>query len=286
MHKSIEITDPQGSFFCGIMSIMNAQNIIHLDNLNIPELDLYVGNKEVHLLRYFEPEPGIFIAETRNVIDIALRQGFEPISLVCTENMLRDELISRVGDIPIYVVDPDAAQKHFGYVLTGGITAAFRRKRMNDHEAVLADAHRVVVLDNVENPTNVGAIFRTAAALGIDGVLLTRSCADPLYRRAMRVSVGNTLLVPWAWIDGIETVKDDDFALVAMALGEDNVTIDEPELKSLDRLAIVMGNEGDGLPEETVELCDYVAKIPMMNGVDSLNVAVAAGLAMWELGRR
>lgn len=261
-------------------------NIKYIENMNIPELELYVGNREVHLLRYFEPEPGIFIAETRNVIDIALRQGFEPLSLVCTENMLGDELLSRIGETPVYVVEPAAAKRHFGYVLTGGISCAMRRRRMDEADAVLAGARRLVVLEDVENPTNVGAIFRTAAALGIDGVLLTRSCADPFYRRAMRVSVGNTLLVPWAWIDSVDTVRESGFATVAMALREDNVTIDEPALKELERLAIVMGNEGTGLREETIRACDYVAKIPMSNGVDSLNVAVAAGLAMWELGRR
>lgn len=271
------------------------RNIIRVPSADIPELELYIGNKEVHLLRYFEPEPGIFIAETRNVIDIALRQGFEPLSVVCVEKMLNDELLDRVGRVPIYVVDAEEAKKRFGYVLTGGITCAMRRRDNSDWREVLKGATRVVVLEDVENPTNVGAIFRSAAALGIDALILSPACVDPLYRRSMRVGVGNILLVPWAYMcrseaewraNGIKMLQDEGFTTVAMALREDNVNIDEPELKKKDKLAIVMGNEGNGLAWETINACDYVAKIPMANGVDSLNVAVAAGLAMWELGKR
>lgn len=268
------------------------REIIRVENMQIPELDLYVGNKEVHLLRYFEPEPGLFIAESRNVIEIALRSGYECFSVVCTEKMLSDELLERTGEAPVYVVDPEAAKKHFGYVLTGGISAAMRRKQPADYREVLQGARRIVVLEDVENPTNVGAIFRSAAALGMDAVLLSPACVDPLYRRAMRVSVGNVFLVPWAFVgrneadwkeNGVRLLQEAGFKTVAMALREDNVTIEDPVLKQADRLAVIMGNEGEGLAETTVAACDYVAKIPMMNGVDSLNVAVAAGLAMWEL---
>ncbi len=271
------------------------KNIIRVPSADIPELDLYVGNKEIHLLRYYEPEPGIFIAESRNVIDIALRQGYEVLSVMCTEKMLEDEIIDRCGDVPIYVVDPAEAKKHLGYALTGGIFCAMRRKGGLDYKSVLEGANRIVVLEDVENPTNIGAIFRSAAALGIDAVLLSPACADPLYRRAMRVSVGNALLVPWAYVcrseaewkeKGIALLKAEGFVTAAMALREDNVTIDDPELKKAEKLAIIMGNEGEGLAASTISACDKVAKIPMMNGVDSLNVAVAAGLAMWELGKR
>lgn len=258
----------------------------------LPELEWYVGNKEVHLLRYYEPEPGIFIAESKNVIEIALRKGYEPLSVVCTQKMLEDKLLDQIGDVPIYVVDPDEAKKQFGYVLTGGISCAMRRKETSDYKKVLANAKRIVVLEDVENPTNIGAIFRSAAAFGVDAVLLSPACVDPLYRRAMRVSVGNALLVPWAYMcnsesewkeKGIHLLKEEGFQTVAMALRKDNIRIDDSRLKQVDRLAILMGNEGQGLASSTIEAADYVAKIPMKNGVDSLNVAVAAGLAMWEL---
>lgn len=271
------------------------KNIIEAKSANLPELEWYVGNKEVHLLRYYEPEPGIFIAESKNVIEIALRQGYQPLSVVCTEKMLKDELLDRVGNAPIYVVDPEAAKKEFGYVLTGGISCAMRRKEISDYKKVLQNAKRIVVLEDVENPTNIGAIFRSAAAFGIDAVLLSPACVDPLYRRAMRVSVGNALLVPWAYIgyseadwkeNGVKRLREEGFSTVAMALRADTVRIDDPKLKEVDKLAILMGNEGQGLASSTIQAVDYVAKIPMMNGVDSLNVAVAAGLAMWELGRR
>ena len=271
------------------------KNIIEAKSANLPELEWYVGNKEVHLLRYYEPEPGIFIAESKNVIEIALRQGYQPLSVVCTEKMAKDKLLDRVGDAPIYVVDPEAAKKEFGYVLTGGISCAMRRKETSDYKKVLQNAKRIVVLEDVENPTNIGAIFRSAAAFSIDAVLLSPACVDPLYRRAMRVSVGNALLVPWAYIgyseadwkeNGVKRLREEGFSTVAMALRADNVRIDDPKLKEVDKLAILMGHEGQGLASSTIQSVDYVAKIPMMNGVDSLNVAVAAGLAMWELGRR
>lgn len=271
------------------------KNIIHVSNVNIPELDLYVGIKEVHLLRYYEPEPGIFIAESKNVIEIALRSGYQPISVVASERWIDDPILDKVGDAPIYIVDVPAAEERFGYLLTGGISCAMRRKKREDFRDVIRDAERIVVLEDVENPTNVGAIFRSAAALGIDAILLSPATVDPLYRRSMRVSVGNTFLIPWAYVgyseskwkkEGIVLLKGEGFTTVAMALREDNVTIDDPLFKKEKKIAIIMGNEGNGLAESTISACDYVAKIPMMNGVDSLNVAVAAGLAMWELGKR
>lgn len=271
------------------------KNIKYVSSADLSELEWYVGNKEVHLLRYYEPEPGIFIAESKNVIRIALRQGYEPLSVLCTEKLLEDELLDQIGEVPVYVIDPEAAKEQLGYLLTGGISCAMRRKENFDYKKIIRDAKRIVVLEDVENPTNVGAIFRSAAAFGIDAVLLSPACVDPFYRRAMRVSVGNALLLPWAYVGdseaqweahGVELLKKEGFQTVAMALREDNVRIDNPELKQAERLAILMGNEGQGLAESTIQAVDYVAKIPMQNGVDSLNVAVAAGLAMWELGRR
>ena len=269
--------------------------IINVPQADIPELNIYIGNKEVHLLRYYEPEPGIFIAEGRNVIDIALRQGYELLSMVCTERMLKDELLSRIGEAPVYVVDADAAKTRFGYVLTGGMTAAMRRKAVSDYRDILRDAKRIIVLEDVENPNNVGAIFRSAAAFGVDAVILSPACVDPLYRRAMRVSMGNAMLVPWAYagrdeadwkVNGVKWLKELGFTTVAMALRDDNITIDDALIKKADKIALIMGNEGEGLASSTIDACDYVAKIPMLNGVDSLNVAVAAGVAMWEMTRK
>ncbi len=270
-------------------------NILYPTDFNIADMELYVGNKEVHLLRAFEPEPGIFIAESKNVIDIALDKGYLPISAIALPKLADDPILSRLGDVPVYIAEDKSLEDFLGYKLTSGIVCAMRRKVATDYEKVLEGANRIVVLEDVENPINVGAIFRSAAALGMDGLLLSPACADPLYRRALRVAVGNVFKVPWAFIgkseatwqkEGIAMLKDMGFTTVAMALRSDNVNIDDPRLKSCDKLALIMGNEGNGLTAETISACDYVAKIPMMNGVDSLNVAVASSIAFWELGKR
>lgn len=270
-------------------------NILYPTDFNIVDMELYVGNKEVHLLRAFEPEPGIFIAESKNVIDIALDKGYLPISAIALPKMADDPILSRLGDVPVYIAEDKSLEDFLGYKLTSGIVCAMRRKVATDYEKVLEGANRIVVLEDVENPINVGAIFRSAAALGMDGLLLSPACADPLYRRALRVAVGNVFKVPWAFIgkseatwqkEGIAMLKDMGFTTVAMALRSDNVNIDDPRLKACDKLALIMGNEGNGLTAETISACDYVAKIPMMNGVDSLNVAVASSIAFWELGKR
>ncbi len=270
-------------------------NILYPTDFNIAGMELYVGNKEVHLLRAFEPEPGIFIAESKNVIDIALDKGYLPISAIALPKLADDPILSRLGDVPVYIAEDKSLEDFLGYKLTSGIVCAMRRKVATDYEKVLEGANRIVVLEDVENPINVGAIFRSAAALGMDGLLLSPACADPLYRRALRVAVGNIFKVPWAFIgkseatwqkEGIAMLKDMGFTTVAMALRSDNVNIDDPRLKSCDKLALIMGNEGNGLTAETISACDYVAKIPMMNGVDSLNVAVASSIAFWELGKR
>lgn len=256
------------------------------------EMDLYVGNKEVHLLRYFEPKPGLFIAESKNVIETALTRGYEPYHVVCTKKMLEDPVIAKLDKLPIHVVDEKEANRYFGYVLTGGISCAMHRKSKTDYKEIIKKARRIVVLEDIVNPTNLGAIFRSAAALGIDAVLLSPACVDPLYRRAIRVSVGNVFNVPWAYVGesqamwkekGIQLLKEEGFLTTAMALREDNISIDAAILKKADKLAIILGNEGNGLSHTTIEACDYVARIPMMNEVDSLNVAVAAGIAMWEM---
>ena len=259
--------------------------------IDIPELELYIGNKENHLLRYYEPEPGVFIAESRNVISLALDAGFEPISAIYTSRIASDPILERL-DVPTYLVDEDEVKAHLGYILPGGICCAMRRKGNADYAEIIRSARRIVVLDDVENPTNVGAIFRSAAAFGVDAILLSPACVDPLYRRALRVSVGNAFVIPWAymcrtedeWVTkGLGMLKDAGFRTVALALRDDNINIDDPILKSDNKIALIMGNEGYGLVPSVIEQCDYVAKIPMQNGVDSLNVAVAAGLAMWEL---
>ncbi len=270
-------------------------NILYPTDFNIADMELYVGNKEVHLLRAFEPEPGIFIAESKNVIDIALDKGYLPISAIALPKLADDPILSRLGDVPVYIAEDKSLEDFLGYKLTSGIVCAMRRKVATDYEKVLEGANRIVVLEDVENPINVGAIFRSAAALGMDGLLLSPACADPLYRRALRVAVGNVFKVPWAFIgkseatwqkEGITMLKDMGFTTVAMALRSDNVNIDDPRLKACNKLALIMGNEGNGLTAETISACDYVAKIPMMNGVDSLNVAVASSIAFWELGKR
>lgn len=263
------------------------RNVIYINKDELDQISLYKGNKETQLFRYFEPQPGLFVAETLNVIEIAVRKNYQPFSVVCTEKMLKEEILQKI-DADVYVVNRKEAEEYFGYVFAGEISAVFYRKDNKEYENILTNARRVVVLENIENPTNLGAIFRSAAALNIDGVLLTKDCTDPFYRRAIRTSTGNTLLVPWAylgdnWLEDLTRMK---FKTVAMALREDNTTIDDPELKKIEKMAIIMGNEGDGLKEETIRNCDYVAKIPMHNGVDSLNVAVAASLAMWELSKK
>lgn len=283
------------TFYLSALCYNNPMNIINVTDFEIPEMQLYVGNKEVHLLRAFEPEPGIFIAESKNVINIALDQGYLPISAIALPKMENDPILSRLGEVPVFIGQDKALEDFLGYKLTSGIVCAMRRKVATDYERVLSGASRIVVLEDVENPINVGAIFRSAAALGMDGVLLSPACADPLYRRALRVAVGNVFKVPWAFIgkseatwqkEGIDFLKSQGFTTVAMALRSDNINIDDTRLKECDRLALIMGNEGNGLTQATIDACDYVAKIPMMNGVDSLNVAVASSIAFWELGHR
>lgn len=273
----------------------NMANIHRIDDFSAPELDVYARLSEGQLLHYHEPAPGIFIAESPKVIGRALDAGYEPVSLLMEEGHVEGEaraVAERCGDIPVYTAEFDVLTKLTGFSLTRGVLCAMRRRTLPDIRKICAEAGRIAVLEDVVNPTNVGAIFRSAAALKVDAVLLTPGCSDPLYRRAARVSMGTVFQVPWTmfgkkepWpMAGLEVLKEMGFKTAAMALNPDSVRIDDPALKAEKRLAIVLGTEGDGLASETIAACDYTVRIPMAEGVDSLNVAAASAVAFWELG--
>ena len=271
-------------------------NVIEINDITAPELDVYARTSEVQLLRYYEPEPGLFIAESPKVIGRALQAGYEPISfLVAHQDMDREavEILERWDEVPVYTAEDAVLRKLTGFAMTRGMLCAMRRRELPLVQEVCRGARRITILENVVNPTNVGAIFRSAAALHMDAVLLTGGCSDPLYRRAARVSMGTVFQIPWTYFDkktvwpaqGIEQLREIGFKTVAMALRNDSVEIDDPGLKSQEKLAIILGTEGEGLLAETMEACDYTVKIPMSHGVDSLNVAAASAVAFWELGR-
>ena len=287
---------------------------IDIKELDHPELAIYASSSEPQLLHYYEPAPGIFIAESLRVIGRALDAGYEPISLLVEPAILEKtegDVFSRVGEVPVYVAESTVLSKLAGYKLTGGALCAMRRRELPAIESVCAGKNRIVVLEEVTNPTNVGAIFRSAAALGVEAVLLTRDCSDPLYRRAARVSMGTVFQIPWGFFSekktenlrglteeefgrkpeeysvDIAALKRLGYTTVAMALTDRSVSIADENLKNAGKLAILLGNENFGLAEQTIAACDYTAKIPMQNGVDSLNVAAASAVAFWELcGRR
>lgn len=272
-------------------------NIIEITDFAAPELDIYARYSEVQLLRINEPKPGIFIAESPKVVERALDAGYEPISMLVEHKHIETqakELIARCGNIPVYTAEYDVLTKLTGFALTRGMLCAMKRRTLPTVEEVCSNARRIAVLENVVNPTNVGAIFRSAAALHMDAVLLTPGCSNPLYRRAMRVSMGTVFQVPWTifpekekWPeDGMATLQRLGVKTAAMALRNDTVNIDDPGLMSEEKLAIVLGTEGDGLCEDTIANCDYTVKIPMAHGVDSLNVAAASAVAFWQLGNR
>lgn len=270
-------------------------NIIEIKDFSAPELDLYARLNENQLLHYYEPQTGLFIAESPNVITRALQAGYEPISFLLEKKHVETQakdLLAKCPDVPAYVAEFDVLTKLTGFALTRGILCAMRRQSLPSIESVCANAHRIAVLENVMNPTNVGAIFRSAAGLGMDAVLLTHGCSDPLYRRASRVSMGTVFQIPWTFIDGdwskdgMDRLKAMGFRSVAMALKKDSVSIDDPQLMREDKLALVLGTEGDGLAKETIANCDYTVMIPMYHEVDSLNVASASAVAFWQLGRR
>jgi len=275
-----------------------SRNIIEIMDFSAPELDVYARLSEVQLLRYNEPHEGLFIAESPKVIERALNAGYEPLSFLLEPKHVEGEanhIIERCPNIPVYIAELEVLTKLTGFQLTRGALCVMKRKKHPSVEDVCSGARRIAVLENVVNPTNVGAIFRSAAALNMDAVLLTSACSDPLYRRASRVSMGTVFQVPWTYIgskeaswpeDGLNELKRLGFKTAAMALSENSVSIDDPSLMREDKVAIILGTEGDGLAEKTIADCDYTVKIPMTHGVDSLNVAAASAVAFWQLGMK
>lgn len=273
-------------------------NIIQITDFNAPELDIYARLTENQLLNRCEPEKGIFIAESPKVVERALDAGFKPISILIEDKHIdtqAKDTLKKCGDIPIFTAPFDVLTKLTGFQLTRGMLCAMRRPKLPSIEEVCEGKKRIAVLENVMNPTNVGAIFRSAAALGIDAVLLTSTCSNPLYRRAIRVSMGTVFQIPWTYIGSeqdntsesyVNILKNLGFITAAMALKEDSVSIDNEGLKLCDKLAIILGSEGEGLLDSTIQNCDYTALIPMAYGVDSLNVAAASAVAFWELRKR
>lgn len=261
--------------------------IIEITSLEQSGVEVFGTLTEAQLRNRLEPDKGLFIAESPKVIDVALRAGYEPLALLCERKHIEGDaahIIERCGDVPIYTGERELLAQLTGYVLTRGVLCAMRRPVLPNVEQVLDGARRVVVIDGVTDTTNIGAIFRSAAALGIDGVLLTRTSCDPLNRRAVRVSMGSVFLVPWTWLDApVQGLNSLGFRTAAMALSDNSISLDDPQLGAEPRLAIVMGTEGDGLPHATIEQADYVVRIPMSHGVDSLNVAAASAVAFWQL---
>ena len=276
--------------------------IINLETIDDPQLDAYARLTEAQLRSRLEPEKGIFIAESSKVIERALDGGMQPLSFLMDQKWIEPlrPLVERASaeqgvDLPVYVLPHDELKKLTGFELTRGALAAFRRPPLPAVEDVLAGARRVAVLEDITNFTNVGAIFRSAAALGVDAVLVTPTCCDPLYRRCVRVSMGTVFQVPWTRIGatkedwpgaGLDLLHHLGFKAAALALSHDSVTLDDPQLKAEEKLALVLGTEGDGLAAETIAQCDYTVLIPMQHGVDSLNVAAASAVAFWELRAR
>ena len=261
--------------------------IIHITSLTHQGVEVFSTLTEAQLRRDIESDKGIFIAESPKVIRVALDAGYTPLALLCEERHITGDaadIIDRCLEIPIYTGSRELLASLTGYTLTRGVLCAMQRPAPPRVSDVLSNARRVVVIDGVTDTTNIGAIFRSAAALGIDAVLLTRTACDPLNRRAVRVSMGSVFLVPWTWVDDIEAqLHAEGFTTAAMALTDDSIPLDHPVLKSTERLAIIMGTEGDGLAHEVITAADHVVRIPMAHGVDSLNVAAAAAVAFWEL---
>lgn len=270
-------------------------NFIEINDLNAPGCEVYTKLTEAQLRNKLEQEKGIFIAESPKVISLAIDQGYELISILTEKRCLDGcaaDIISRCGDIPVYLADTELLTEMTGYRLNRGVLSAVRRPKPRSAGEICRTAHRIAVLENIVDTTNIGAVFRSAAALGIDAVLITPSCCDPLLRRAVRVSMGTVLMIPWAQIGsepedwpekGLSQLNEWGFRTAAMALTGDSVSIDDPALAAEDKLAIILGTEGDGLSHNTIASCDYTVKIPMSLGVDSLNVAAAGAVAFWQL---
>ncbi|MCD8230539.1 MAG: RNA methyltransferase [Clostridiales bacterium] len=268
-----------------------------ITDFDIPELDVFGRLSEVQLLRYYEPQPGIFLAESPKVIHRALDAGYLPLSLLIETRHLKGEpaqsVMARCEGVPVYTAMLEELSPFLGFKLTSGMICAMRRSPLPTIEEVCQGARRIAVLEEIINPTNVGAIFRSAAALNMDAVILTSGCSDPLYRRAIRVGMGTVFQVPWtklnkrvAWPrEGMEILRELGFQTVAMALKDDSLSISDRRLREAEKLAVVLGTEGEGLVAETIADCDYTVRIPMSHGVDSLNVAAASAVAFWELGQ-
>ena len=267
--------------------------LLPITDLHTPELEIYSDKNEAQLLHYYEPAPGIFIAESPNVILRALEAGYEPLSLLMEKKPPGEKeraILDRCGEIPVYTASLEVLTRITGYQLARGMLCAMRRKALPSLKEICEEKRRIAILEDVVNPTNVGAIFRSAAALSMDAVLLTKGSSDPLYRRAVRVSMGTVFQIPWTIMDAgdwperaMQELRSMGYRTAAMALKEDSVSLKDERLKKEERLAIVLGTEGDGLAGRTIADCDYTVMIPMTHGVDSLNVAAASAVAFWEL---
>ena len=261
--------------------------VFELHDLNHPGAAVFSHLTEAQLRSRVDPAKGLFIAESPKVIRVAIKAGYVPTALLCEKKHIQGDaadIIKQCGDIPVFTGERQLLADLTGYTLTRGVLCAMRRPKEKNVGEICEGARRIVVIDGVVDATNIGAIFRSAAALGIDAVLLTRNSCDPLNRRSIRVSMGSVFLVPWTWLDdSITTLHDFGFRTVAMALTPKSITLDAPVLKTISRLAIIMGTEGDGLPQDTISAADYIVRIPMSHDVDSLNVAAAAAVAFWEL---
>ena len=275
------------------------QNMIEITDFDAPELDVYARLTEAQLLNKDHLEDGLFIAESPKVISRALDGGYEPVSVLVEKKQVLEDaetiaVLGKCGNVPVYTAEFEVLTKLTGFKLTRGMLCAMKRRRLPGLQEICNGCDRIAVLENVMNPTNVGAIFRSAAALHKDAVILTGGCSNPLYRRASRVSMGTVFQIPWTFVDnsviwpeeGMKILRELGFKTAAMALKEDSVSIDDPELMKEDKLAVILGTEGDGLAPETIADCDYTVMIPMSHGVDSLNVAAASAVAFWQLGKR
>ena len=275
------------------------QNMIEITDFDAPELDVYARLTEAQLLNKDHPEDGLFIAESSKVISRALDGGYEPVSVLVEKKQVLEDaetiaVLGKCGNVPVYTAEFEVLTKLTGFKLTRGMLCAMKRRSLPGLQEICNGCDRIAVLENVMNPTNVGAIFRSAAALHMDAVILTGGCSNPLYRRASRVSMGTVFQIPWTFVDnsviwpeeGMKILRELGFKTAAMALKEDSVSIDNPELMKEDKLAVILGTEGDGLAPETIADCDYTVMIPMSHGVDSLNVAAASAVAFWQLGKR
>lgn len=272
-------------------------NIVEISDFSASELDVYARLTENQLLCRADPQNALFIAESPKVIERALDAGYEPISLLMERKHIEGqakEIIERCGNIPVFTSTLDVLTQLTGFPLTRGVLCAMRRKPLPDFREVIRNARRIAVLEDVMNPTNIGAIVRSAAALNMDAILFTPACCDPLYRRAVRVSMGTIFQIPWAYIGespadwpqaGMNRLRELGFRTAAMALRDDSVRMDDKALMAEEKLAIILGTEGDGLSGSTIADCDYTVRIPMSHGVDSLNVAAASAVAFWQLGK-